>query len=104
MASLVASLSVFVPNSTARTSAPSRCMRSTFRGCRRMSSAPLEKTHSRRHLAQHGAAGLAGPGPGRDAVLAEAPREHGLAERIVQLVRARVEEVLALEVEPLARR
>ena len=47
---------------------------------------------------------LAGAGLGDDALLAEPPREHRLAERVVQLVRAGVEEVLALQVEPLARR
>ena len=41
---------------------------------------------------------------GHDPLLAEAAREHGLAERVVQLVRAGVEQVLALEVEPLVRR
>jgi hypothetical protein len=40
-------------------------------------------------------------GLGDDPPLPEPPREHGLAERVVQLVRARVEQVLALQVEPL---
>ena len=40
---------------------------------------------------------------GDDPVLAQAAREDCLAERVVQLVRAGVEEVLALEVEPLLR-
>src|SRR5439155_17356312 len=47
---------------------------------------------------------LAGPGLGDDALLPEPAREHGLSERVVQLVRARVEEILALEVQALARR
>ena len=47
---------------------------------------------------------LAGAGLGHDPLLAEPAREHGLAERVVQLVRAGVEQVLALEVEPLVRR
>src|SRR5262249_56192589 len=47
----------------------------------------------------HARAGL-----GDDAPLAEPLREHRLAERVVELVRAGVEEVLALEVEALARR
>ena len=38
---------------------------------------------------------------GDDAPLAEAPGEQGLAERVVELVRAGVQEILALEVEPL---
>ena len=41
---------------------------------------------------------------GDDAALAEPAREHGLAERVVQLVGPGVEEVLALQVEPLAGR
>ena len=39
-----------------------------------------------------------------DAVLAEPPREHRLAERVVELVRAGVQQILALQVEALARR
>ena len=46
---------------------------------------------------------LAGARLGDDAALAQAAGEDGLAERVVQLVRAGVEEVLALEVDPLAR-
>ena len=42
---------------------------------------------------------LAGAGLGDDPPLAEPLREHRLAERVVQLVRARVEEVLALQVD-----
>ena len=41
IASLVASFSVRLPNSTGRTSAPSRFMRSTLGRCRRMSSSPM---------------------------------------------------------------
>ena len=47
---------------------------------------------------------LAGAGLGDDALLAEPPREHRLAERVVELVRAGVEEILALEVDALAGR
>ena len=46
---------------------------------------------------------LARAGLGDDPLLAEPAREHRLAERVVQLVRAGVEEVLALEIEPLVR-
>ena len=46
---------------------------------------------------------LARAGLGDDPALAEAARQDCLAERVVQLVRAGVEEVLALEVEPLVR-
>jgi hypothetical protein len=41
IASLVASFSVRVPNSTGRTSAPSSAIRSRFGFCRRMSSLPM---------------------------------------------------------------
>jgi hypothetical protein len=47
---------------------------------------------------------LPGAGLGDDSSLAEPLCQHRLAERVVQLVRARVEQVLALEVEPLAGR
>src|SRR4029453_4905727 len=46
---------------------------------------------------------LAGAGLGDDPLLAEPLGEERLAERVVQLVRARVEEILALQVEALAR-
>src|SRR4051794_7797870 len=47
---------------------------------------------------------LAGAGLGDDAALAQALGEDGLAERVVELVRAGVEDVLALEVDGLLRR
>jgi hypothetical protein len=47
---------------------------------------------------------LAGARLGHDPPLAEPQRQQRLAERVVQLVRARVQQVLALQVEPLARR
>jgi hypothetical protein len=49
-----------------------------------------------------GHAVLAGAGLGHDPPLSEPLREHGLAERVVELVGAGVEEVLTLEVEPLS--
>ena len=48
---------------------------------------------------RRGDAVLAGARLGDDPPLAEPPREHGLAERVVELVRAGVEQVLALEVD-----
>src|SRR5207253_1104214 len=57
------------------------------------------RTYRRRRDAVLPRAGLR-----HDAALAEPPREDSLAERVVQLVRARVEQVLALEVQPLAGR
>jgi hypothetical protein len=41
---------------------------------------------------------------GDDAALAQAAGQDGLAERVVELVRTRVQEILALEPEPLAGR
>ena len=47
---------------------------------------------------------LAGAGLGDDPRLAEPPGEHDLAERVVDLVRARVVQILALEIDALRRR
>ena len=47
---------------------------------------------------------LSGAGLRDDAALAEPLSEERLAERVVELVRAGVQQILALEVEPLARR
>ena len=107
IASLVASFSVRVPNSTGRTSAPSSSIRSTFGCWRRMSSEPMYTTQSNPKRAQTVAVATpCWPGArlGDDPLLAEPAREHRLPERVVQLVRAGVEEVLALQVEPLAGR
>src|SRR2546430_13935847 len=57
------------------------------------------RTHGRR-----GYAVLARPGLRDDAPLAEPPREDRLPEGIVQLVRTRVQEILALQIQPLLRR
>ena len=62
------------------------------RPCRRRASSP-KRAHTRRR--RH--AVLAGAGLGDDAPLAEAPGEQRLPERVVDLVRAGVGEVLALE-------
>ena len=107
IASLVASFSVRVPNSTGRTSAPSRPH-------------PLDVRRLPPHvLAAHvddalepearadgrgRDAVLAGAGLGDDPLLAEPPRDHRLAERVVQLVRAGVQQVLALQVDALVGR
>ncbi len=107
IASLVASLSVRVPNSTGRTSAPSSSIRSTFGRCRaHVLAAHVDdalETEARADGRRRDSV-LAGAGLGDDAPLAEPPREHRLAERVVELVRAGVEEVLALQVEALVRR
>src|SRR3954447_15505232 len=65
-----------------------------------MSSVPMYTTHSSPSSAHRGGGGhavLAGARLGDDARLAHALREQALAERVVELVRARVHEVLALE-------
>jgi hypothetical protein len=58
-------------------------------------------THSRpkRRHRRGGHAVLAGPGLGDHARLAHAPREQRLSEGVVDLVRAGVVQVLALEVD-----
>src|SRR5438128_5714059 len=59
------------------------------------------ETEARTHCRGRDAV-LAGAGLGDDAVLPESLGEHDLAERVVQLVRARVQQVLALQVDALA--
>ena len=106
IASLVASFSVFVPNSTG-----------AHLGAEQVH--PLDVRRLAPHVlgahvddaleAEARADGrgrdavLAGARLGDDPLLAEPPREHGLAERVVQLVRAGVEQVLALQVERACR-
>ncbi len=67
-----------------------------------MSSSPMYTTHSSPKSAQTVAVATPcwpGAGFGDDALLAHAPREQRLAERVVDLVRAGVEQVFALEVD-----
>ena len=106
IASLVASFSVFVPNSTgthlgAEQAHPLdvRLLPAHVLGAHVDDALEAEA----RADGRRGDAVLAGARLGDDPLLAEPAREHGLAERVVQLVRAGVEEVLALEVEPLVR-
>ena len=82
--------------------APSSFMRKTFSDWRCTSSAPMKTSHCRPSSARHRRrrdAVLAGAGLGDDAPLAHAPRQQALAERVVDLVRAGVTEVLALQVD-----
>ena len=106
IASLVASFSVFVPNSTG-----------AHLGAEQVH--PLDVRRLAAHVlgahvddaleAEAGADGrgrdavLAGAGLGDDPLLAEPRGEHRLAERVVELVRAGVEQVLALQVDALVR-
>ena len=91
-----------MPDVTLRTSAPSARIRSTFGAWRWMSSSPMNTTHGNASSAQAVAvadAVLAGPGLRDDSRLTEPARQQRLAERVVDLVRAGVGEILALEIE-----
>ena len=99
-ASLTASLSVRLPLSTASTSAPSRRMRNTLSSWR----CDVDGAHVHLALEAHqrrrggrGDAVLAGAGLGDEPRLAHPLGEQRLAEHVVDLVRAGVVEVLALE-------
>ena len=88
--------------STARTSAPRIFIRSTFGFCRSTSTdAHVDDARQAEFGAQRRGrdAVHAGAGLGDDARLAHAAREHDLAEHIVDLVRAGVIELLALEID-----
>ena len=96
----MASFSVRAPASTRRTVAPSSCMRNdvqrlplhVLRAHVDVALEPEQRADRRR-----GDAVLAGAGLGDDAPLPHALRQQRLAERVVDLVRARVREVFALE-------
>ena len=101
-ASLTASLSVALPLATGCTVAPSSFMRKTLSDWRCTSSRPHEDLAL--HAEQRGDrrrrhAVLARPGLGDDARLAHAPRQQPLPDRVVDLVRAGVTQVLALQVD-----
>ena len=101
IASLMASFNVAAPAVTGTTVAPRKRIRATLSACRSMSTAPMYTTHSQPKRAAdrgRGDAVLARAGFGDDALLAHAPGEQDLAERVVDLVRAGVQEVFALEI------
>ena len=107
IASLVASFSVLVPNSTGAHLGAEQAHALDVRAL----AAHVLGAHVDDALEAEARADgrgrdavLAGAGLGDDPRLAEPLREHGLAERVVQLVRAGVEQVLALQVEALAGR
>ncbi len=96
----MAARSVWSPLVTGTTVAPSNFMRPTFGAWRSMSTAPMYTVHGRPTRAQ--AAALATPcwpAPVSATMRcgAEPLGQHGLAERVVDLVRAGVREILALE-------
>ena len=106
IASLVASLSVFVPNSTGADLGAEqvhpldvRCLPAHVLG------AHVDDAVEPEARADSGGrdAVLAGAGLCDDPPLAEPLCEHRLAERVVQLVGARVEEVFALQVDAAVR-
>ena len=77
-------------------------MRKTFRLWRRTSSAPMKTSQRRPKSARHGRRGdavLARAGLGDEARLLETSREQRLADRVVDLVRAGVQQVLALQID-----
>ena len=89
-----------------RTSAPSSFMRKTLGCCRSTSTLAHVDDASQAEARADGGGGdavLAGAGLGDDARLAHAPGEQDLADAVVDLVRAGVVELVALEVD-LARR
>ena len=101
-ASLIASLSACRPLSTGTTSAPISCIRKTFSCCRSTScgahvDAGLEPEQGAGH--RGGDAVLAGAGLGDQPGLAHPPGEQRLAEHLVGLVGAAVEQVLALQID-----
>ena len=80
-------------------------MRNTLSAWRSTSTAPMNTMQSSPNSAARGGGGdavLAGAGLGDDALLAHAAGEQRLAEHVVDLVRAGVGEVLALEQHPHA--
>ena len=97
----MASLSVRLPLVTGLTSAPSSRILNTFRAWRLMSSlAHIDDALLPKHGAdgRGGDAVLSGAGLGDDPALSHSLRQETLAERVVDLVSARVREVLALDV------
>ena len=103
IASLVASFSVRVPNSTgAHLRAEQPHPLDVGRLPAHVLAAHVDDALEAEARADRGGrdAVLAGAGLGDDALLAEPARDHRLAERVVQLVRAGVQQVLALQVHP----
>ena len=105
MASLMASFSVRLPVLTVTTFAPSRRMRKTLSALPpHVLLAHVDHALEAQQRADRGGrhAVLAGAGLGDDAPLAHAPRKQTLAQAVVDLVRAGVQQILALEVDPRA--
>ena len=105
IASLIASFSVRLPASTRQTSAPSSRMRNDVErlalhvlGAHVDVALEAEQRARRRRRD----AVLPGAGLGDDAPLAHADGEQRLAERVVDLVRAGVRQILALQEDPRA--
>ncbi len=100
IASSMAARSVRSPLVTGSTVAPSRRMRPTFGAWRSMSTSPMYTTQGSPTRAQAAAEATPcwpGTGLGHDALGADALGQQRLADGIVDLVRAGVREVLALQ-------
>ena len=100
IASLTASFNVALPDRTGTTSAPSSRMRHTFSACRSTSTEPMYTVQSR----PNNAAAVAVATPCCPAPVSAITRclpmrrgEQRLSEHVVDLVRARVREVFALQ-------
>ncbi len=105
MASFTASFKVRLPDVTGRTSAPSNSIRKTLSSCRLVSTSPMNTVHSR----PNSAAAVADATPCCPAPVSAMMRvlpmrrvEKRLADDVVDLVRAGVRQVLALEQDPYA--
>ena len=101
MASLIASLSVFEPELTPRTSAPSRRMRIDIQFLPpHVFFAHVDDAFHAEECAHRGGrnAMLACAGFGDDAMLAHASGKQPLAETVVDLVRSGMQQVFALEI------
>ncbi len=100
-ASFIASFSVPCPEDTGRTSAPSSFMRKTFGAWRSTSVAPCKRCRAGRSGPQPWPRlrRAAGTGFGDDPGLAHPLGQQDLAEAIVDLVRAGMVELIALEID-----
>ena len=106
MASLTASFSVRLPDMAGdhlgAQQAHAEHVEGLARRCRPRPCRPCTSMPSRAAAVARGHAVLAGTGLGHQAGLAHAPGQQGLAQHVVDLVRAGVVEVLALEQHPHA--
>ena len=77
-------------------------MRKTLSDWRRMSSLPMNISHSHAEARRHGRRGhamLTGAGFGDDSLFAHPPRQQNLPDGVVDLVRAGVAQIFPLEID-----